>query len=93
MAGEFTKDLVGDDFVKFKITLKFYIEDDEEEDKRKFLTLVARKEATSLAKLKEKITIDFVKIGEQDATERQRDSTYKKVEYMTLGILFLPSIL
>ena len=56
----------------------------QEEDKLKFLTLIARNEATSLAKVKEKITIDFIKIGQQDATERQQhDVTNKKVEYVT----------
>ena len=83
MAKGFVKDLVGDDFLKFKITpVELEYNKDcklQEEDKLKFLTLIARNEATSLAKVKEKITIDFIKIGQQDATERQRDATNTKV--------------
>ena len=74
---EFAKDLVGEDFLKFKITLQ---EADDEDDNRKLLILVARKEATSLAKLKEKISQDFVKTIEQDATERPGDAANKKVK-------------
>ena len=80
MAEGFTKDLVGDDFLKFKISLDF---DDKSSQTIKFLILLGRKEATSLAKLKEKIMIDFAKIGNPDATERQRDATNKKVEFVT----------
>ena len=48
-----------------------------------FLILLAREEATSLAKLKEKILIDFAKIASPDATERQSDATNKQVEFIT----------
>ena len=76
----FAKDLVGDDILKFKITLNFVDDEDDEDDNIKFLILVARKEATSVAKLKEKITTDFVKIGIPDATERQLDANNEKVK-------------
>ena len=79
MAEGFAKDLVGEDFLKFKITPQ-HCEDEDDNIKIKFLILVARKEATSLTKLKEKISIDSIKIGEQDATERPSDATNKKVK-------------
>ena len=76
MAEGFARDLVGDDFLKFKISLD---RSSWSSEKIKFLILLARKEATSLAKLKEKIMIEFAKIGNPDATERQRDATNKQV--------------
>ena len=83
MAEGFARDLVGDDFLKFKISLDFDDRSSRSSEKIKFLILLARKEATSLAKLKEKIMIDFAKIGNPDATERQSDATNKQVEFVT----------
>ena len=80
MAEGFVKDLVGDDFLKFKISME---SEAKSSPKINFLTLLAREEATSLAKLKEKIMIDFAKIWMPDATERQSDATNKEVEFVT----------
>jgi len=82
MAEGFARDLVGDDFLKFKISLDFDDRSSRSPEKIKFLILLARKEATSLAKLKEKIMIEFAKIGNPDATERQRDATNKQIKRM-----------
>ena len=82
MAEGFAKDLVGEDFLKFKITPQHCDDIGMQDDniKIKILILVAKKEATSLAKVKEKISIDSIKIGVQDATERPSDATNKKVK-------------
>lgn len=77
MAEGFVKDLVGDDFLKFKISIE---SENKSSPKINFLILLAREEATSLAKLKEKIMIDFAKIWMPDATERQSDATNKEIK-------------